>query len=486
MLIGGGVGLGAAPAHASGLSTARFGGERGTPMDVNATSIFYNPGALGMLSGVDLFLDVNVAWRTANYERAAPPGCGRGADASTCTVPQEVPEPIDAPPGGNNGTASLFNVAAAPMVGAAAGGNISEDVRLAGGLSFFVPFGGQSSWDGNDDFRDNPRYPGPVDGVQRWYSIDGVLRALYASAAFAVGFSDYVSVGISGGVAITQVQTVRARVLDGSNSIPLEGRTLIDTSSLDAHLGGGVLVTPFGNQDLRIGLSYQAPTGFSGAITDGTLSTRNAGSTEENVNEVDFQVNWPDIIRLGVGWRASQRWELRLFGDFTRWSLFQDNCLVNTERVWANQTCQINDDGTVDTSGGDNIDSNDVIVNIPRRWNDAFAIRAGASYWVIPEVELQLGVGYDSNAIPDRTLGPDLLDFHDISLALGGKFQLIEGLFASLAYTQFFYIPRDTTGSSETNLFASPSAQPSAAGNYSQNIGVINAYLQAQFDPFSN
>jgi len=480
------VGLGAGilwtgPAAASGLSTARFGGERGTPMDVNSTSIFYNPGALGSLRGIDLFLDVNAAWRTADYERAAPPGCEAGADPAGCDVPQEVPEPADAP-GANNGRASLTNFAAAPMVGAAAGGNVSEDIRLAGGLAFFVPFGGQSSWDQNDAFANSSSYAGPVDGVQRWYSIDGILRTLYLSSAFAVGISDYVSIGISGGIAITQSQTARARELSGNNSIDLEGRALLDASSIDPHLGGGVLVTPLGNQDLRIGVSYQAPTGFNGAKAKGLLyrfdGAGNLSGNEPGTDDVEVDFNWPDIIRLGVGWRATKNFEARLFGDFTRWSLFNDNCVVV-----AGIDCEINDDGSVaDTVA----DSNDVVVNTPRRWNDAFGIRAGASYWIIPAVELQLGLGYDSNAIPDRTLGPDLLDFHDVSVALGGKFQIIDELFLSAAYTQFFYIPRNTTDTNASNTFAAPSAQPYAGGNYSQSIGVLNVYVQAQFDPFSD
>jgi len=472
------VGLGAgllhtSPAAASGLSTARFGGERGTPMDVNSTAIFYNPGALGQLQGVDLFLDVNAAWRLASYDRTAPIGCGPGADPAGCNVPQEVPVPADAA-GANNGKASLTNFAAAPMVGASAGGNVTEDIRLAGGIAFFVPFGGQSAWDQNSAFEGNSTYPGALDGVQRWYSIDGVFRTLHISGAFGVGITDYFSIGVSGGIAITQAQTVRARIPSGINDVVTEGRSYLDTSSISPHMGTGILVTPLGNQDLRIGLSYQAPVGFTGTKTKGTLFLRNTvGVTEQ---DVEMDVNWPDIIRLGVGWRPTKSFEARLFGDFTRWSLFQDQCIISD-----GVDCDINEDGSVADSVSD---PNAVAANIPRRWNDAFGIRAGASWWVVPEVELQLGVGYDSNAIPDQTLGPDLLDFHDVSVALGGKFQLTNELFLSAAYTQFFYIPRDTTDTSGTNDFAPPSAQPYSGGNYSQNLGALNVYLQAAFDPF--
>ena len=60
-------------------------------------------------------------------------------------------------------------------------------------------------------------------------------------------------------------------------------------------------------------------------------------------------------------------------------------------------------------------------------------LRLGASYWLVEAeqsleddtltaLELFGGVGYDSNAVPDATLEPVLLGFHDVAVNAGAKF----------------------------------------------------------------
>ena len=72
---------GARPAHASGLSTARFGGEFGQAVTTNPTAIYYNPAGIAEAEGTHLFLDVVAAWRHGAYAHERGPG--------------ERPEPAD-------------------------------------------------------------------------------------------------------------------------------------------------------------------------------------------------------------------------------------------------------------------------------------------------------------------------------------------------------------------------------------------------------
>jgi long-chain fatty acid transport protein len=478
------VGLLAADASATGLSTARFGGEYGTPMSTNPTALYYNPGALGASPDVDIFLDANVAWRTASYQRTAPPGCEAGS--TSCTHPQEVPEPSDAV-GANNGSASLTNVATAPMIGVSVRIPIGENFAIAGAVGFFVPFGGSSSWSSNETFAGSP-YAGAVDGTQRWYSIDGTLRALTISDAIAVSLTKYAHIGISGGATITQVDTIRARELSGTNDVRLEGRSWIEASSIDPNLGFGALVTPFGNHDLRLGISYQLPVGLTyepirvkGLVRKIAGGSGAVSGDQEGADDIEMTVSWPDIIRFGAAFRPIRELELRLFGDYTFWSRNQHNCIVTQPAGSAERPCKIAGDGSVAPDGGN---PNDYVVNIPRLWEDAVAIRAGLSYWFTPDIELLIGGGYDGNAIPDSTLAADILDFHDGSVAVGGRFKIIDQLAANLTYTQFFYISRDNTAKSQTHLLAQPSAQPDAGGKYAQSIGVVNVNLEVTFDAF--
>jgi long-chain fatty acid transport protein len=469
-------------AAASGLSTARFGGERGTPLHSNPTAIYYNPGALGASKGVSIFVDGNIAWRTASYERNAPAGCQSGAALTDCPLNDglpggsevEHPEPSDGQ-GSNTGKAKLANIAAAPMIGASVKIPITDDgTGIAIGAGFFVPFGGSSSWGKNTAY-EGSRYSGAVDGVQRWYAIDGTLRSLFTSGAAAVSIKNLIHVGLSGGVAISQVNTIRAREPSGSNDITREGRAWVDASDVNFHLGGGLMVTPLDDmQKLRLAASYQAPVGINGVNMTGTLKQVHGGTPSED--KISFQQTWPDVIRLGVAFRPIDELELRAFGDYTRWSLFKDQCIVPE-----GEECEIDGEGL--RAGADK--GTEPIVNIPRNWQDAGGVRLGASYWPLDTLELMLGLGYDSTAIASENLDPAILDFHDISVALSARFQIVDQFAASLGYTQFFYVPVDVTPEESANpKFKGNSRGPDNSGEYSQNIGVININVELSFDPF--
>ncbi|HTJ84640.1 MAG TPA: outer membrane protein transport protein [Polyangiaceae bacterium] len=442
-------------ASASGFSTARFGGEHGHPTTDNPTAIYYNPAGLAEDTPgwekkdwrLKFFIDGNLALRWAGWTHAAS-----ASDS----------EPDDAK-GANSGQADLFNVAAAPFAGAS-----FQYKDLGIGLGFYVPFGGASAWGKNDAFKDNKKYAGPYDGVQRWHAIDGTIRSIYVSLGVAYDILDRVSIGVSGNLVMNEVKTIRARNSDGSNDIDLEGRSLIDVSGITGSLGVGIIgeIEP---EKVWIGFSYQSQPGFGENTLEGTLTNFLAGSREDPA-DIKFLQSLPDIYRLGVRARPIKDVELRVFGDVTNWSVMNRQCVIPAKQ----DTCDLNEDGSA--KPGDS-----TILQLARNWGPAFGVRVGGSYWVVPEAELFLGVGYDSNAIPDSTLEPALTDFHKASLAGGARVTIGETFAAALSYTHIFYAPRDTTGESVLPSLAPPSRTPDSGGEYTQTIGVINANVQLSF-----
>lgn len=461
----------AAQADASGLSTARFGGEHGHPTTSNPTAIYYNPAGIGLSEGVNIFVDGNIAWRIATFER--PQVCPPADEPTACDANpnnNEFGEANDAI-GANYNKAALVNLVAAPMLGASVKIPLTVDYDLGFGAGFFVPFGGSSSWDKNDAFEDHPRFPGARDGANRWWSIDGTLRTMFLSGAVSFSMWDLVHLGVSGGVAFSEVNTVRAKVLSNSNNLALEGRAWVDASSINGQLGGGVVVTPFRNDELRLGLSYQAPVGIDGVGMEGTLAIHSGAPGGVSEQDVVVHHVWPDVIRAGAAYKPMGDLELRLFGDLTRWNLFEDQCIAAA--------------GTPACRGDDGELVNEVIINLPRSWNVGVGVRAGASYWIMDEIELFLGAGYDSDAIPDETLEPALLDFDDISVGGGGRFAITDWVALALSYTHVFYLPRDTAGKSKTADPPDPkSLGPDSGGEYRQAIGFVNLNMQLSFDPF--
>jgi len=435
-------------ANAAGFATARFGGEHGNPITNNATAIYYNPAGIAEAEGFHIFLDGSLAFRSATYDHG---------QASS-----DTPEP-DGAIGANHGKATLFNVIGAPMVGGTA-----KFGSFALGAGFFVPIGGTSVWDKDDDFANNPKFPGPIDGEQRWYSIEGTIRSLYFTLAAAYEFKKIgLSVGVAANLIDSEIHTIRARNADGSDNVKSEGRSLIDVKGINWGFGVGAMFQAIPKK-LWVGASYQSRPNVAGGMhMDGTLTNFFAAKDE---TKVSVNQDLPDIYRLGGRFRPMDTLELRLFGDFTRWSAFESQCLAPEDKP-----CKVNAQGAA-------IDEKSKpIQNLPRNWQDTVGVRGGASYWFVPKVEGFFGLGFDSNAIPDESLDPALTDFNKISVGGGARVELIKQLHAAASWTEIFYLSRDTNGKSKNAGYVTPSNGPDAGGKYTQLVGVLNVNLEASF-----
>lgn len=445
--------LAPAEALASGFGTARFGGEQGSPITTNATAIYYNPAGLAESEGVHLFAEGSFAFRGQTYTHQNAPG--------------DVPEPADAK-GANNGKANMFNVIVAPAFGFTA-----KVKDFAFGVGMFVPFGGSAAWKQNDQFANNPKYAGPVDGPQRWYIIEGTIKSIYFSAAAAYKIPNTgLSLGVSGNLIQSSVHTLRARTTDSTNDINSEGRSLVDVSGLQGSFGVGAMFEAIPKK-FWIGASYQTrPNVSGGMVLKGRLKNNFAGTKTDDA--VNLSQDLPDVIRLGFRYAVTPEVELRLFGDYTRWSALKNQCIYRE-----NTTCDVQPNGSVPAGSG-------VLQNIPREWKDGVGVRAGGSFWVKPEVEVFAGLGFDSNVVPDRTLETALTDYNTVSGALGGRVKLGDHLYATLGYTHFFCLPRDTStanrlGAPPAGDYQTPTSGPNSGGSFTQWIGVVNANVDVKF-----
>lgn len=468
-------------AQASGFLAARFGGEHGHPTTSNATAIYYNPAGLALARGprapgegwnFRLHLDGTFAYRTADYTRPAsaidnvvPEGStGAGTPAADVAA--------------NSGRNELGNFIAAPFVALTSDFGIEN---FGAGVGVYVPFGGAAAWDEDERFEGDERYPGAVDGSQRWWTMDGRIQSLYVTGTAAYHIPS-IRLSIGAGVSAIQstVHTVRARNADGSDDLVdpsgnrIEGRSLIDVSGWNLGLSGGVIWEPV--ERLWLGLSYTSQPGLGEMELDGDLDTV-FGGTESTRTPVVLQQSLPDVWRFGARWQPVQRWELRAFGEYVRWSVFERQCVIQTVDAEGNPI----DDPRCDVrADGSEIEGGEITQNIPRNWKDAFGVRVGASHWLSPAVELYVGAGYDSSAVPDETIDPALMDMPKFTAAIGGQFALTDRWLLSGTFTQVFYQERDVAVEDVTR-FEAPSRQPNAAGVYNQSISVLNVYTQYAF-----
>jgi long-chain fatty acid transport protein len=434
----------ASPVDAAGYAVARFGSEHGHPTTTNATAIYYNPAGIGMSDGYHVFVDGTFAWRYMSYEHSAQP-----TDDTSVS-------------GANTGKNSIFNILASPMIGVT--GKFGD---FALGAGFYTPFGGQATWDKKDEFENHPNYAGPYDGVQRWYAISGQIRSSFITLAAAYHIVDArLSIGVSGNLILSTTDTIRAKTSSGDNDLDGEGRSHLDVTGTDWSVGLGVLYEAIEDQ-LWLGASYQSRPNFSGMNPQEGRFRFYAGGTEVTNSEAKLDSDLPDIFRLGGRYKPDEDLELRLFGDYTRWSVLERQCVYKVDAQ-----CDPN------SNVGDT-----TFFDQPRDWNDTFGVRAGVSKWLSKPVEVFAGLGYASNAVPDETLEPALADWHSVSATVGGRFEVFEQMFVATSYTQLYYIPRDTTGKFNVDEppYTGASLNPDAGGNYKQLVGVLNINVDFQF-----
>jgi long-chain fatty acid transport protein len=224
---------------------------------------------------------------------------------------------------------------------------------------------------------------------------------------------------------------------------------------------------PLANK-LFIGLSYQAPPGLYGGQTIHGELDNWLLSGRPLTAKVEMVQTLPDIVRWALRYHVEGKYELRLFGDYTRWSTMQRQCLV-TE----NTKCVLGENGLPEGAN--------VVSNHERRWKDTFTIRAGASYWFIPQLETFVGMGYDSNAIKSGFLEPGLIDGKDISFSLGGRLVLGEHMGLLLSYTHIQMIDR-TVKNSQLGELEGISRLPTADGDYKQWFGMLNGLAEFYFN----
>lgn len=450
-------------AAAGGFAVARFGGEQAHPANGHPTSIYFNPAGLSLEGGTRVYLEGLFAYRSATYDRPT--------DAIDNVIPDgesETGTPSDAV-AANAGTAKLSNLLVAPF------GAVVSDLgikNLGVGLGLYAPFGGQATWEQNAAFEGSTEYPGAVDGVQRWATIDGILQVLYISAAASYTLpGPRLSFGVSASLVQSKVETVRARTLAGSDDLvgptgaALEGRSLLEVSGSDLAFGAGVIWQPV--DDLWIGASYQSQPGLGEQRLAGQLTNKfGAGTTD--TSDVLLLQEIPDVIRVGVRYRMDPL-ELRLQGDYTRWSVFENQCITG-DAPTAN--CALT------ASGATLPESSDIIVNVRRDYDDTFGVRAGASYTVSKQLEVGGSLAYDSNAVPDATIDASLMDMDKIIANASLGYQVLDALRLNAHLLHVVYLEREVGARPRDAMgvpigFDPPSAAPDGAGTYKQSVSVL-------------
>jgi long-chain fatty acid transport protein len=476
-------------AGAAGFASAHFGGEEGSVVATNPTALYYNPAGIGFSEGIHLYLDGEIALRSATWTHTATPFTGEQPNSQYA----------------NTGKAALFNVFAGPALGT----TIQLGDHLVVGAGLFVPFGGRVRFGTNSSVPTSspsvvngvptgsyqgcgdpsaPVCPLAAQGVQRWHISTAALTFLYATVGAALRFGP-LSIGAAGNFINSEISETQAHTTSNQVDSTAENTASLNVQGNNGSFAAGLMleVVP---EHLWIGGSYQAQPGLGPQTLPGTLNY-NVGpagyysQTGSTAYKIDFHQALPDIIRGGIRARIGSV-ELRAFGDYTRWSVMTNQC-INISTFGTECKVYGPGGGTAYPDGGDATPKGSVLTNIPRNWNNTWSARLGASYWVKPEIEIFAGGGYETAAVPNSTLEPGAMDANNILASLGGRFMIADRFWFALSYTQIQFQNRTVTNSTLDSYVTpgtpTPTASYSESGNgqYTQWIGVVDINAEKQF-----
>jgi len=415
-------------ARASGLLNPFVCDPHGQPELANVYALDFNPAALGGLHGTNIVADGALVLGYVAFDRAAPLSPGSSNTATSPNRAQYVAS--------NTGENTALNPGFIPFLGAST--DFGSRAFFAGG-GFYAPFGGSIKWQPASRWAGNTALPGAVDGPQRWQSISVVDASVAASAAFGMRLLDErLSVGLALTAYAHQVKLDRAFNSDGTddvtgpNGVLKEGRAYLDVSGVDAGASIGAYVVPDRDRRLRLGASYTSQPGFGQMRLTGTLKQR-LGITPPASTDVDLLQTYPDIVRLGAAYQVTDDVDLRLHGQYVRWSVFDNACVVHRDKP-----CDLKPDGSAVTQG-------QIIANDEANFHDTVAMHAGVGYWPQPRAEVFADAGFDTSAEPSDSQGRTLFDSFKVIGSVGLRYTLSEHWAVAGSYTAIYYLPLTVT-----------------------------------------
>lgn len=448
-------------ARASGLANPFVCDPEGQPELANVYAVDFNPAALGGMHGTNIVVDGALAVGFVSYDRRTP------LSPSPSNVPS-LPN-TSSYVATNTGKNSAASAGFIPFLGASS--DFGSRLFFAG-IALYAPFGGSIKWQPASRWSGDAAYPGAVDGPQRWQSISVVDSTVAATAAFGVRLlEERLALGVGVTAYSTAVKLNKAFNSDGSDDVTgptgelKEGRASLDVAHVDLGASVGAYAVPDSDRRLRIGVSYTSQPGFGAMRLPGTLQQR-LGITPPNSTDVDLLQTYPDMVRLGGAYHVADDVDLRLHGQWVRWSVFKQACVVHR-----GDGCDVHTDGSAVTQG-------QIIANDPASFNDAFALHAGAGYWPIPRVEMFGDLGFDTSAVPNDSQGRTLFDSFKVMGSVGLRYAVTPHVAIAGSYTQVYYLPQTITSQKQ---WLAPSEVPFANGAYESHLEFVDANVAIGF-----
>jgi long-chain fatty acid transport protein len=262
-----------------GLRQLAMGGS-GTAWPWDASTIFYNPGGLARLHGIQVYGSMNFIMPTTAFGNRDNSGVSSSNEQSVSQ------------------TFTPFNLYF--------GGRINEDSRFALGLGIYTPFGAGLKW--NDNWL----------GKYIVQSID--LKCVFFQPTVSYRVGEWLSVG--GGFVFGSGS------VDFRRAMPVHGTQGANIDDGQAHLHGNATGVGFNvgaqlkvRENLQLGLTYRSQVNMDVSAGAATFTVPASLRDSFPNTKFDSRLPLPQVASIGVGWRLGD-FTLQMDLNYTGWNSY--------------------------------------------------------------------------------------------------------------------------------------------------------------------
>lgn len=362
-----------------GIRQTAMGGS-GVAMPWDASAIFFNPGGLARLDGIQAYASVNLVNPGVRY--------------------------VQAPTGGytyetNSHTSTPFAVYV--------GGRISKDSKLAVGLGIYTPFGSSAHWDDN--------------WVGRYITQTISLQSIFFQPTVSYRINDFVSVGAGFVYAIGSVDITKAIPLMDMQGNEGQAKLKGNANGIGFNLGVQLKAT----DKLNFGISYRSKVKMEVNNGDATFTVpKSAAGNFPAGLATDFKskLPLPEILTVGASYKATRDLTIQADVVFAGWKTydslsfdFAENtaALKDTHdpRSYKNTVAfrlgghyQIGQFAVMAGGAYDPTPTRDNLLSPDAVDANRITLSCGASYQPIPKLSIMAVLNYTTTAKRDVTYDP--------------------------------------------------------------------------------
>jgi long-chain fatty acid transport protein len=339
-----------------GLRQVAMGGT-GTAWPWDVSTIFYNPGGLARLHGIQAYGCMSMLMPSTAFANNTTSGT---KSVSVNSVRQ---------------TFTPFSVYV--------GGPIQEDSRIALGLGIYTPFGSGLKWDDN------------------WlgkYMVQSIsLKSVFFQPTISYKISEGLAVGAGFVYAAGNFDYTAALPVHGvagpNQAVNGDGSVNMNGSANGIGFNAGIHLKA--SDDLQFGLSYRSQVNMNIGGGNATFKVPNSLRDSFPNTNFDSQLPLPQVISFGLGWRVSNL-TLQFDLNYTGWNSY-DSLRFN----FSQHTSTLKD------------------IRQPRMYQNTLTARLGAHYKISDIVSVMAGGAYDPSPVTEGFVSPDLPDADRIVVSCG-------------------------------------------------------------------